>query len=412
MAIYRYVARTASGENITGTREAETQSVLLTMLRDQGLTPVKIEVGEAAASAPAAKKTRGKRGKIKLNDLVIFSRQLATMIRAGLPLLEVLNILIDQVEKAEFKSALKNVERDIQTGSSFCEALEKHPRIFDQFFVNMVRVGETAGMLDTILDQVAMYLEKTEKILRRIKSAVMYPAVVTVVAAGITIFLMIKVVPVFREIFEGFGTDDKPLELPLPTKITIWMSDIIIAYYLWLIGGIIGFFVFLKYYAKTPPGKAHIDRVKLKLPIFGDLFLKVAVARFTRTLGTLIKAGVNILTALEICAKTANNVLVERAVLNTRLAIQRGESLTKPLVESGLFPAMVTRMIDVGEKTGAMDTMLSKVADFYEDQVDATVDALTSLIEPLLIVFLGVVVGFIVISMFMPMFKMIEAVSA
>jgi len=405
MPTFKFTARTANGQNITGTRDAESQATLMNILREQGLTPLSVELGGAPKAA--TKKDRGKRGNIKLGDLVIFSRQLATMIRAGLPLLEVLNILQDQVEKRQFKVCVAQLERDIQGGSSFTEAMEKHPLVFDQFFINMVRVGETAGMLDSILDQVASYLEKTEKILRRIKSAVVYPAVVSVVAIGITIFLMVKVVPVFQDIFESFDG----LELPMPTRVTIWISKNLQAYYLYIIGVVIAVFIFLKYYSRTRAGKAHMDRLKLKLPVFGDLFLKVAIARFTRTLGTLIRAGVNILTALEICAKTANNVLLETAVLNTRGAIQRGESLTKPLVDSGLFPAMVTRMIDVGERTGQMDTMLSKVADFYEDQVDAAVDALTSLIEPMLIVFLGVLVGFIVVSMFMPMFKMIEAVS-
>lgn len=405
MPLYRYVAKSPAGETIQGTVEADTQAALLGMLRDKGLTPVSVEIGQGMAQQSAHKKTRGKRGRVKLGDLVIFARQLATMIRAGLPLLETLNILVDQVEKAEFKTALKTIERDIQSGVGFSEGLAKHTNIFDDFFINMVRVGETAGMLDSILDQVAAYLEKTEKILRRIKSAIVYPSVVSVIAIGITVFLMVKVVPVFEEIFEGFD-----IQLPVPTQITLWLSRTIQNYYLWFLGGIIGGAIFLRYYTRTRAGRAHVDRIKLKLPVFGDLFVKVAIARFTRTLGTLIKAGVNILTALEICAKTANNVVIESAVLNTRSAIQRGESLTKPLVDSGLFPAMVTRMIDVGERTGAMDTMLNKVADFYEDQVDAAVEALTSLIEPMLIVFLGVVIGFIVVSMFMPMFKMIEAV--
>lgn len=405
MPIYRYVAKTPAGESIQGTVEADNQATLLGMLRDKGLTPVSVEIGNAGAAMQSHKKSRGKRGKVKLSDLVIFSRQLATMIRAGLPLLETLNILVDQVEKAVFKSSLKTIERDIQSGTGFSEALAKHTNIFDDFFINMVRVGETAGMLDSILDQVAAYLEKTEKILRRIKSAIVYPSVVSVIAIGITVFLMVKVVPVFEEIFDGFDID-----LPIPTQITLWISKTIQNYYLWFIGGIIGAIVFLRFYTKTRAGQQHVDSLKLRLPVFGDLFIKVAIARFTRTLGTLIKAGVNILTALDICAKTANNLVIETAVLNTRSAIQRGESLTKPLIESGVFPPMVTRMIDVGERTGAMDTMLSKVADFYEDQVDAAVEALTSLIEPMLIVFLGVVIGFIVVSMFMPMFKMIDAV--
>jgi len=406
MPLYRYQARTLSGEVVSGTQEADNQSALLGLLRERGLTATSIEAGAAAAAASKSRKRAGKGGKIKLGDLVIFSRQLSTMIRAGLPLIEVLNILYDQVEKAKFKTVLKQVERDIQGGAAFCEALEKHPKVFDQFFINMVRVGETAGMLDSILDQVAMYLEKTEKILRRIKSAMMYPSVVSVVAIGITCFLLVKVVPTFKDIFDGFKVD-----LPLPTRVVLYLSEVVQNYWYYVLGGIFAIYMAVKYYGRTRQGKYNIDRVKLKVPVFGQLLMKAAVARFSRTLGTLIKAGVNILTALEICAKTAGNMVIETAISRCRTSIQAGESLAKPLDESGVFPPMVVRMIEVGEKTGAIDTMLSKVADFYEDQVDAAVEGLTSLIEPLLIVFLGVVIGFIVIAMFMPMFKMIEAVS-
>lgn len=405
MPVYRYVARTLSGETVSGTREADSQSALLSILREQGLTPTSIETGGSSASK-AKRKSSGKGGKIKLGDLVLFSRQLSTMIKAGLPLIEVLNILYDQVEKAKFKAIVRQVERDIQGGAQFCEALEKHNNVFDPFFINMVRVGETAGMLDTILEQVAAYLEKTEKLIRRIKSAMMYPTVVSVVAIGITIFLLTYVVPTFKEIFEGFN-----VELPLPTKIVLFLSENVQNYWYVVLGGAIVLFYSIKYYGKTRNGRVVLDGLKLKIPVFGDLMLKAAVARFTRTLGTLVKAGVNILTALEICAKTAGNKVIENAVNRCRSSIQAGESLAKPLDESGVFPAMVVRMIEVGEKTGAIDTMLQKVADFYEDQVDAAVEGLTSLIEPLLIVFLGVLVGGIVIAMFMPMFKMIEAVS-
>ena len=406
MPTYRYVARSATGEVIQGTRDASTQAELLDLLRQQGLTPTSIDLSGGSTSSSRSKKNVGKGGRVKLSDLVLFSRQLATMIRAGLPLIEVLNILFDQVEKAKFKVVLRQVERDIQGGSAFCEALEKHPKVFDEFFVNMVRVGETAGMLDSILDQVAGYLEKTEKLLRKIKAALIYPAVVSFVAIGITIFLLTYVVPTFKDIFEGFD-----IALPLPTRIVLFASEKVRVYWYYCLAIIVALWLGVKYYAKTKQGQFNVDKVKLKIPVFGPLLLKAAIARFTRTLGTLIRAGVNILTALDICARTAGNVVIQDAVLKCRTSIQAGESLTKPLEDSGVFPPMVTRMIEVGEKTGAIDTMLSKVAEFYEDQVDAAVDGLTSLIEPMLIVFLGVVIGFIVIAMFMPMFRMIDAVS-
>ena len=270
----------------------------------------------------------------------------------------------------------------------------------------MIKAGEASGMLDTILDQVALYLEKLVSIQRKIKAATMYPAVVSSVALIITTFLLVKVVPVFENIFIDLGG-----ELPLPTKITVGLSNLVKDN--WLVVGLIfaGCCIGLWQWGKTKTGRAKIDAVKLKIPIFGPLILKAAIAKFTRTLGTLIRAGVNILYALEIVAKTSGNAVIEEALYRTRTSIQGGDSITKPLVESQVFPPMVTRMIDVGERTGALESMLTKIADFYEDQVNASVAGLTSMIEPLLIVFLGVVVGFIVISMFMPLFKMVEMVS-
>jgi type IV pilus assembly protein PilC len=270
----------------------------------------------------------------------------------------------------------------------------------------MVKAGEASGMLDTILDQVAIYLEKLASINRRIKSAVVYPIVVSIVAICITVFLLVKVVPVFEQIFEDLGGS-----LPLPTKITIGISNAIINYWYLFVLAIAGLVIGLWQWYKTKSGKYTVDRIKLKIPVFGPLFLKVAIAKFSRTLGTLIRAGVNILQSLDIVAKTSGNAVIEEAVYKTKESIQGGESITRPLVESGVFPPMVTRMIDVGERTGALETMLNKIADFYEDQVSAMVASLTSLIEPILIVFLGFIVGFIVISMFLPLIRMVELVS-
>ncbi|MBN1478439.1 type II secretion system F family protein [Candidatus Sumerlaeota bacterium] len=398
MPTFQYVARDPGGRSITGSHDAADPAVVARFLRDKGLTPTTIEEIRSRR-----RRRKLKRGKIKIDDLVIVSRQLATMIRAGLPLLEVLNILGEQVEKLTMKDVLGKVERDVQGGSSLTEALAKHPQAFSQFFVSMVRAGEASGMLDTILDQVAIYLEKVASIQRKVKSAVIYPAVVSVVAIGITAFLMVKVVPVFKDIFDGFGA-----KLPLTTAWTIAISDFMRDHYI-LLALLVGGIAFgLWQWGKTRTGRWRIDSFKLVMPVFGPIFLKVAIAKFSRTLGVLMRSGVNILSALDITAKTAGNVVIEDAVLRTKSSIQSGESIAKPLTDSGVFPPMVTRMIDVGERTGALDPMLNKIADFYEDQVDAAVAGLTSLIEPLLICFLGVVVGFIVISMFLPLIRMLD----
>jgi len=404
MPMYQYVARTYQGKMVTGKSEASDESAVAKILREQGLIPTSIEIGSSRAKTDN-RETKGKGGRIKIEDIVVMSRQFATMIRAGLPLMEVLNILAEQSEKKVLKTVLKQVERDVETGSSLTEAIQKHPSIFNVFFVSMVRAGEAAGMLDSILDQVASYLEKVASIQRKIKAAVTYPIVVSIIAAGITIFLMIKVVPVFEDIFESLEG-----QLPLMTQITVNISDFIRNNFLLALAILIGLILFVWQAGKTKRGRQAIDTAKLKMPVFGPLFLKVAVARFTRTLGTLIRSGVNILNALDITAKTANNVIIEAAVLKTRSSIQQGESISQPLRESMIFPPMVVRMIDVGERTGALESMLGKIADFYEDQVDAAVAGLTSLIEPLLIVFLGFVIGFIAISMFLPLFKMVEMI--
>ena len=403
MPTFQYVARTHQGKMVTGKTDGADESAVARMLREQGLIPTSIEQGVAASET--TKKEKGKRGSIKIEDIVVMSRQFATMIRAGLPLMEVLNILSEQSEKVKLKTVLKQVERDVETGSSLTEAIQKHPKIFNVFFTSMVKAGEAAGMLDTILDQIASYLEKVASIQRKVKSAVMYPIVVSVVAIGITVLLMIKVVPVFTDIFNDLGG-----ELPWTTKITVFISDTLRHNFFVMVLVLTGIGLLIWQAGRTKRGRFLLDKWKLTMPVFGPIFMKVAVARFTRTLGTLIRSGVNILSALDIVAKTANNVVIEASVHRTRQSIQNGESIAEPLRSDGIFPPMVVRMIDVGERTGALETMLAKIADFYEDQVDAAVAGLTSLIEPLLIVFLGLVVGFIAISMFLPMFKMVEMV--
>jgi type IV pilus assembly protein PilC len=402
MPTFQYIARDVAGRSVNGTHDAANASMVVRFLRDRSLTPTTID----EVRSTSARRQKRRRGRVKIDDLVIVSRQLATMIRAGLPLLEVLNILGEQVEKVSMRDILGKIERDVQGGSSLTEAMVKHPQAFNTFFVSMVRAGEASGMLDTILDQVATYMEKLASLQRKVKSAVIYPAVVSVVAIGITTLLMIKVVPVFKDIFQGFGAD-----LPLPTAITIKISDFMMNHYIILTVMVVGTFVGLWQWGKTKTGRWKIDTAKLHVPIFGPIFLKVAIAKFTRTLGVLIRSGVNILAALEITAKTCGNVVIEDAIFRTKASIQSGESIAKPLTDAGVFPPMVTRMIDVGERTGALESMLQKIADFYEDQVDATVAGLTSLIEPVLICFLGAIVGFIVISMFLPLIKMLDHIN-
>lgn len=406
MPTFTYVARNPQGKVVTGKTEAATQGMVVKILKDQGLTPTSIQLAAATTETrTTTRKQRLKKGRVTIEDLVLISRQLATMIRAGLPLIEVLNILGDQVDKLTLRLVLRQIERDVQGGASLYEAMARHPRVFNQFFLSMVKAGEASGMLDAILDQVAIYMEKAASIRRKVKSATMYPAAVTVFAILIMTLIMWKVVPVFQEIFEGLGGD-----LPVLTKFVIACSNFVRDRWYVVLAAVVGLVIVFIQWGKTKPGRYQIDSLKLKLPIFGPLLLKVAIARFSRSLGTLMRAGVNILGALEITAKTSGNVVIEEAVNRTRIHIQSGEGITKPLIESGVFPPMVTRMIEVGERTGALENMLHKIAEYYEDQVDAAVSGLTSLIEPLLIIVLGSIIGLIVISMFLPLIKMLELV--
>ncbi len=404
MPAFQYSARDAGGKVVSGTIEGGSQSAVVKELREQGLTPTSIQ---ESARAGVRARQKAKTGRVRLDDLVIFSRQFATMIRAGLPLIEVLDILAEQSDKVALKRILSQVEKDVEGGASLTEAMMKHPRVFNTFFISMVKAGEAAGMLAAILDQVAIYLEKTASLRRKVRSAVIYPAVVGFVATAITIFLLAVVVPVFREVFEAVPGKT----LPVPTQVVIFASDLVRNHFIKIAVVIVGLVIAVWQWKKTDGGRHAIDRAKLKMPVFGPLFLKVSVAKFSRTLSTLIKSGVNILSALDIVAATSGNSIIEDAIIQTRISIQSGESISKPLADSGTFPTMVTRMIDVGERVGSLESMLSKIADFYEDQVDTAVTGLTSLIEPLLIVFLGVVVGFIVIAMFMPLFKMFEVLT-
>jgi type IV pilus assembly protein PilC len=402
MPSFQYSARSPQGRIVSGVIEAGNQAMVARQLRDKGLTPTNIVAGRESA---ARQTHRGRTGRVRLDDLVVFSRQFSTMIRAGLPLIEVLNILSEQAEKVNLKKILKQVENDVEAGASLTEALVKHPRVFGTFFVSMVRAGEAAGMLASILDQIAQYLEKLASLQRKIKSAIVYPTVLSIVAFALLIFLMTVVVPVFIDIFAQLEQ-----KLPVPTRITVFVYSLMTDYWLYSLVVVAVIVASLVAWYRTKSGRFLIDKTKLRMPIFGPLFLKVAIAKFTRTLSTLIKSGVNILSALDIVATTSGNAVIEEAIVKTRISIQSGESISHPLTESMVFPPMVTRMIDVGERVGSLESMLSKIADFYEDQVDAAVAGLTSLIEPLMIVMLGLVIGFIVISMFLPLFSMVNAI--
>ncbi len=400
MPIFKYVAKDDEGNTVNDFIEAKDEMVALDMLRVKNLIIISItEQKQEKVSARAARK------KIKPEELVIFSRQLATMVNAGIPLVQSLDILSEQMESITFRQVVTTVRSDVEAGSSLSAALEKHPKIFTLLYTNMVKAGETSGMLDEILDRLAGYLEKNGSLQRKVKSAMVYPAVVSLMAVGITLVLLLKVIPTFKEIFSTLGGT-----LPLPTQMLIALSDTLRKYFLYaviILGLVLAGIVKL---VQTPKGKQSFDQMKLNLPVFGPLLRKVAVARFSRTLSTLIRSGVPILGALEIVGKTAGNVVIEDAVEKARVGIREGESISAPLAKSKAFPPMVTRMISVGEESGELEKMLTKIADFYEDQVDAAVSGLTSLIEPLIIAFLGIVVGSIVVAMFLPIFKITELI--
>ena len=401
MAHFRYTAKDMTGRSITGVLECADERSLLDALRKQQLIVISVKEERQKEKASAGKGARRGRTGVKLGELVLFSRQLATMIDSGIPLVQGLEILTEQIENRRFRAVVAEVKKDVSTGTSFHEALAKHPGAFSPLFVNMVKAGESSGALDDIMDRLAAYLEKTDSLVRKVRSAMIYPIVVSLMAVLITLVLMLKVVPVFKSIFTDFGG-----QLPLPTQILITLSDLLIhTFFIWT--GILAAAVFLfKRYLGTEHGAFVFDHFKLTMPVFGIILKKVAVSKFTRTLSTLVKSGVPILTALEIVSKTSGNRVIESAVDKVRNSIREGENITNPLMRAKVFPPMVVRMISVGEQTGELEKMLGKVADFYDDQVDAAVSGLTSLIEPLIIAFLGVVIGGIVICMFLPIFKL------
>ena len=399
MPTFKYVAKETTGKTVSGVLEYSDKALLIDALRKKGLVIISIQ-------ETAKRKAVFFGGKVKLEEIVIFSRQLATMVDSGIPLVQALDILFEQVEKSVFKNVLAKVRDDIETGSSLSDALGRHPSIFSVLYINMVKAGESSGALDDILDRLATYLEKANTLQRKVKSSLVYPAVVITMAILITLVMLLKVIPTFKGIFSMLGGT-----LPLPTRILIMVSDTIRNMFIYVVAGLSVFIYALRRYMKTRQGRENFDRLLLSMPVLGQLFRKVAVAKFTRTLSTLVKSGVPILVSLEIVGKTAGNTVIEKAVENVRNGIREGENIADPLAKSGAFPPMVVRMIKVGEQTGQLEKMLTKIADFYEDQVDVAVSGLTSLIEPLIISFLGIVIGGIVIAMFLPVFKLTEIIA-
>ncbi len=400
MPVFKWSGRDGSGAAKSGEIEAANQAAAVGLLRQQKIT---LDSVSEKKGLSMSLEIPGLEAQPTKKDLVVFTRQFATMIDAGLPLVQCLDILGNQQEKNSFKKIILRIKEDVEGGSTFADALNKHPRVFDALYVNLVAAGEVGGILDTILNRLAAYIEKAEALKSKVKSALVYPSTIVGVAVAVTSILLIFVVPMFQEMFSSSGT-----ALPLPTQILVDVSTIIKHYMVYVVLIVVGFVVGFVYFYRTPVGRALVDDLLLKIPIFGNLIRKVAVARFTRTLGTMIASGVPILDALEITARTAGNKTVERDVLMTRSGISEGKTLAEPMSQSKVFPPMVVQMVAVGEATGNMDAMLNKIADFYDQEVDDAVSALTSLLEPMLMVFLGVVVGGMVIALYLPIFNMAD----
>jgi len=400
MPEFEYRAKDRSGKSVTGRRTAPTRQVVDANLRREQLTPTSIRDTRKEIAIPKPKMAG--RVKVSAKELAIFTRQFSVMIDAGLPLVQCLEILSSQQENTGFAKVLAEVRGSVEAGSTLANGLRLYPKIFDPLYCNMVEAGETGGILDTILQRLSGYIEKAVKLKRAVMSALIYPVAVVAIAGGVIFLLLWKVVPIFATLFAGLGVD-----LPLPTRIVIGLSNAIATFAVpMLVLGALGVFGLKRYYA-TPSGRMMIDRFILWLPLLGSLMKKIGVARFTRTLGTLITSGVPMLEAMEITARTSGNAVIEEAILTVRKAIETGRTIVDPLRETGVFPNMVVQMIGVGEQTGALDSMLGKVADFYEDEVDAAVGDLLTAMEPMIILILGVVVGGVVISMYLPLFSLI-----
>lgn len=392
--------RTPTGEMLSGELASENKQELINTLRKR-----KIIITTIREKPKEIKMSFGFSSRITTRDLGVFTRQFATMINAGLPMVQCLDILSSQMDKPAFKKIVSDVMYDVEAGSTLAEALRKQP-CFSDLFVNMIEAGEAGGILDVILNRLAVYLEKADALMKKVKGAMTYPVVVFTVCIGASIFMLIFIIPTFAQMFKDFGG-----ELPMPTKIVMGLSNFLKANW-WLLAAVtVGAVIAVRRYYKTTAGHYRIDKLLLRMPIIGSVIRKAAVARFTRTLGTLVSSGVPIMNGLEITARTSGNKVVEEAILKTRTSISEGNTIAEPLRECGVFPPMVVQMIGVGEQTGALDEMLEKVADFYDSEVDAAVNALTSIIEPIMIVVMGGIVGGMLIAMYLPMFKLVSVVS-
>ncbi len=395
MPVFEYKGKTLAGAAVQGSLKAKSKGDLERVLRQN-----RILVTQISKKSPELSLKIGTG--IKKVDVSRFTRQFATMIGAGLPMVQCLDILSSQMENKELAKVVKEVKEGVSGGATLSEAMARHPKIFDPLYTNMVEAGEIGGALDAILVRLAVYREKADKLVRKVKGAMVYPSVVMIVAAGVTVGMLAFIVPVFAKMFAGLKA-----ELPMPTQVVLQISNFLKANFLYLAVGVAGIVAGLLYWKKTPQGGLAWDKSMLRMPVLGNLVRKSSVARFTRTLGTLLASGVSILDALDITAKTAGNMVIANAINRSVMAIAEGDTITGPLKESGVFPPMVTQMISVGEKTGGLDEMLNKIADFYDEEVDDAVSALTSIIEPIIIVFMGVVIGGILIAMYLPMFDII-----
>jgi type IV pilus assembly protein PilC len=400
MPKYTWEGRTPRGDLRKGELEGPNEMTVRAYLRQQQIIPTKIRTKgkEIKISLPFMK------GRVKKKDLAIFTRQLATMIDAGLPLVQSLEILSQQQEAETFKEIIKGVKDDVEAGSTFAAAMKKHPRAFDNLYTNLVVAGEEAGTLDVMLNRLANHIEKMEALKKKVRSALVYPAMIVSVAIIVTVVLLVFVIPVFEKLFAGVGT-----ALPLPTQIVISISRFAKSYIPFIIIFFVILGIALSRYYKTEKGKLKIDGFFLKIPVFGELIRKISIARFARTLSTLVTSGVPILESLNIVAGASGNKVVEQAILKGRTSISEGQTISEPLAQSGVFPIMVTQMISVGETTGSLELMLTKIADFYEEEVDVAVATLSSMLEPMLMIFLGVTIGGLVIAMYLPIFKMASA---
>ena len=404
MPVFAYEGRAANGEAKKGSIEAADVEAAKTRLRLMKINPTEVKP-KGGIEINLGPLTALMKPKVTIKDLVVFTRQFATMIDSGLPLIQCLTILSEQSENPTLREQLSSIKEQVESGTTFADALKKFPQTFDELFRNLVAAGEIGGILDTILNRLAQFMEKNQALQRKVKGAMTYPVIVFAVGGLVTLVLLLKVVPTFEKMFADMGS-----ALPAPTQFVVNLSYFVQGNWYIILGILGGIWYGLKAFYATPKGNLVMDAFFLKIPVLGDTIKKVAVARFCRTLGTMISSGVPILDGLEICAKTAGNVVIENAVMGARTAISEGRTIAEPITEAGVFPPMVCQMIAVGESTGALDVMLNKIADFYDEEVDQAIEALTGMMEPLIMLFLGIVVGGFVIAMYMPIFSMANAV--